>query len=57
MFAFLMPEIVIKVAYMTVETFLLSGSVSSKYCRERQVVAEKASIRGHHELFCIIVFD
>ena len=36
---FLLPEIVIGVAYMTVEAFLLSGIVSSKYCRERQVVA------------------
>ena len=40
MFAFLLPEFVIEVAYMTVEAFLLSGIVSSKYCRERQVVAE-----------------
>ena len=32
MFAFLLPEIVIKVAYMTVEAFLFSGIVSSKYC-------------------------
>ena len=38
-FAFLLPEIVIEVAYMTVEAFLLSGIASSKYCRERQVVA------------------
>ena len=40
MFAFLLPEIVIEVAYMTVEAFLLSGIVSSKYCRKRQVVVE-----------------
>ena len=30
MFAFLLPGIVIEVAYMTIETFLLSGIVSSK---------------------------
>ena len=30
MFAFLLPEIVIEVAYMTAEAFLLSGKVSSK---------------------------
>ena len=30
MFAFLLPEVVIEVAYMTVEVFLLSGIVSSK---------------------------
>ena len=29
-----------EVAYMTVEAFLLSGIVISKYCRKRQVVAE-----------------
>ena len=40
MFAFLLPEIMFKVAYMTVEAFFLSGIVSSKYCRECQVVAE-----------------
>ena len=40
MFAFLLAEIVIEVAYMTVEAFLLLGIVSSKYCRERQVVAK-----------------
>ena len=40
MFAFLPPEIVIEVAYMTVEAFLLSGFISSKYSRERQVVPE-----------------
>ena len=40
MFAFLLPEIVIEVAYMTVEVCLPSGIVSSKYCRERQVVAK-----------------
>ena len=40
MFAFLLPEIVIEVAHMTVEAFLLSGIVSSKYCQERQVVAK-----------------
>ena len=40
MFAFLLPEIVIEVAYMTVEAFLHSGIVSSKYCRECQVIAE-----------------
>ena len=39
-FAFLLPEIVIEVAYMTVEVCLPSGIVSSKYCRERQVVAK-----------------
>ena len=47
MFAFLLPEIVIEVAYMAVEEFLLSGVVSSKYCREGQVVAEWANVRGH----------
>ena len=48
MFAFLLPEIMIEVAYMTVEAFLLSGIVSSKYCRERQVVPEYhgSSLRG-----------
>ena len=40
MFAFLLPEVVIEVAYLTAEAFLLSGVVSSKYCRECQVVAE-----------------
>ena len=39
-FAFLLPEFVTEVAYMTVEAFLLAGIVSSKYCQERQVVAE-----------------
>ena len=39
-FAFLLPEIAIEVAYMTAEAFLLSGIVSNKYCRERHVVAE-----------------
>ena len=32
MLAFLLPEIVIEVAYMTFEAFLFSGIVSSKYC-------------------------
>ena len=32
MFAFLRPEIVIEVAYVTVEAFLFSGIASSKYC-------------------------
>ena len=40
MFTFLLPGFVTEVAYMTVEAFLLAGIVSSKYCRERQVVAE-----------------
>ena len=40
MFAFLLLKNAIEVVYMTVEAFLLSGIVSSKYCRERQVVAE-----------------
>ena len=40
MFVFLLPEIVIEEAYMMVEVFLLSGIVSSKYCRERQVVVQ-----------------
>ena len=40
MLASLLPEIVIEMAYMTIEEFLLSGIVSSKYCREGQVVAE-----------------
>ena len=40
MFAFLLPEIVIKVAYMTVGAFLLSEIVCSKYYRERQVFAK-----------------
>ena len=40
MFALLLPEIVIEVAYMTAEAFFLLGIVSSKYCRERQVIAE-----------------
>ena len=30
MFAFLLPKIVIKMAYLTAEAFLLSGIVSSK---------------------------
>ena len=34
MFAFLLPEIVLEVAYMTVEAFLHSGIVSSKYFAE-----------------------
>ena len=33
-------KIVIEVAYMTVEAFLLSGIVSRMYCRECQVVVE-----------------
>ena len=33
MFAFLLPEIVIGVAYVTVEAFFLSGIVSGKYCQ------------------------
>ena len=33
-------KIVIEVAFMTVEAFLLSRIVSGKYCRDRQVVAE-----------------
>ena len=48
MFAILLPEIVIEVAYMTVEAFLLPGIVSRKYCRERQVVAKWADFRGHN---------
>ena len=40
MFAFLLLEVVIEVAYMTVEAFFLSGIVSGKYCRDCQVVAE-----------------
>ena len=40
MFAFLLPEIVIGVAYVTVEAFLLSVIVSGKSCQDRQVVAE-----------------
>ena len=56
MFAFSLPKVVIEVVYMTVEAFLLSGIVSSMSCRERQAVAESASFRGHHELFCTIVF-
>ena len=39
-FAFLLPEILIEVAYMTVEAFLLPGIVGNKYCQECQVVAE-----------------
>ena len=48
MFAFLLPKIVIEVAYMTDEAFLPSGIVSRKYCRERQVVAKWADFRGHN---------
>ena len=48
MFAFLLPELMIEVAYLTVEGFLLLGIVSSKYCRERQVTTEQASFRGYH---------
>ena len=40
MFAFLLRENLIEVAYMTDEAFLLSGIVSSKYCRKFQVVTE-----------------
>ena len=40
MLAFLLPEIVIKMAYMMIEEVFLSGIVSSTYCREGQVVAE-----------------
>ena len=32
MFVFLLPEIVIEVAYVTVEAFLFSGIASIKYC-------------------------
>ena len=32
MYAFLLPKVVIEVAYITVEAFLCSGIVSSKYC-------------------------
>ena len=39
MLALLLPEVVIEVAYVTAKAFLLSGIVSSKYCRECQVVA------------------
>ena len=46
MLAFLLPEIVIKMAYMMIEEFLLSGIVSSTYCRKGQVVAEQANSRG-----------
>ena len=38
MFAFLLTEIVIEVAYITAEAVLLSGIVSSKYCQECQVI-------------------
>ena len=47
MFAFLLPEIVIEVAYMTDEAFLLSGILSSKYCRERHVIAERTNFRDY----------
>ena len=57
MFAFFLLVFMIEVAYLTAEAFMLSGIVSSKYRRERQVVAEQASFRGHHELFCTSVFD
>ena len=40
MFAIFLQEVVDKVAHLTVEVFLLSGIVSSNYCRKRQVVAE-----------------
>ena len=40
MLALLLPEIVIEVAHVTAKVFLLSGIVSSKYCRECQIVAE-----------------
>ena len=40
-FVFLLPEIVIKVAYMTAEAFCSRESpVASIYCRECPVVAE-----------------
>ena len=39
-FTLSLPEIVIKVAHWTAEAFLLTGFVSSKNIRERQVVAE-----------------
>ena len=32
MCAFLLPDIVIEVAYVTVEAFLFSGIVSNKFC-------------------------
>ena len=39
-FTFSLPKIVIKVAHLTAEAFLLTGFVSSKNIRERHVVAE-----------------
>ena len=39
-FAFLLPGFVIEEANLTIEAFLLSGIVSSKYRRERRVVAK-----------------
>ena len=37
-FAFLLPEFMIEVAYLTSDAFLLSEIVGSKYCRKRRVV-------------------
>ena len=34
------PGVMIKVAYLTAEAFVLAGVVSSKYHRKRRVVAE-----------------
>ena len=57
MFAFLLPGCMIEEAQRTADAFLLSGVVSSKYCRQHHVIPEQANFRGHHELFCTIVFD
>ena len=52
MFALLLPEIVIEVAYMTVESFFSRG-VSVESIAE----SAKSSPKPYHELFCTIVFD
>ena len=46
MFAFLLPEIVIEVAYMTVEAFLLSGIVSGK-----QSYSTRSTVNGEGVLW------
>ena len=56
-FAFGLPELVVKMTYLTAEAFLFSGVVCSKYGRECRVIAKEAGFRGHHELFSAIIFD
>ena len=41
MFAFLLPGCMIEEAQRTADAFLLSGVVSSKYCRQHHVIPKK----------------